>query len=124
MVTAIFQNRIKILLIAFCKKKTRARSTRVIQYRQFANSVLFTDPKLDGEFVSPYPHKNIFASKYILANTQSVSGRHRQQNKEYFDKAFNLKKLSAFVFVKKFCSHPLFMPLSVSIYVRTFFQPA
>lgn len=44
-----------------------------------------------GEFVSTYPHKNIFASKYNLADTQSVSGSHRQQNNEYFDKAFNLK---------------------------------
>lgn len=47
---------------------TRARSTRVIQYRQFANSVLFTDQELDG-VISPYPHKNIFASKYILSDT-------------------------------------------------------
>ena len=72
------------------RRNTRARSTRVIQYRQFANSALFTDQELDGD-ISPYPCENILARKYILADTQSVSGRHRQQKNEYFDKAFNLK---------------------------------
>lgn len=79
---------------------TRARSTRVIQYRQFANSALFTDQELDGELISPYPHKNIFASKYILADTQSVSESHRQHNNEYFDKALNLKSWVLLFFIK------------------------
>ena len=34
---------------------TRARSTRVIQYRQFANSALFTDQELDGGVNFPIP---------------------------------------------------------------------
>lgn len=64
----------KHCLVPYVRRNTRARSTRVIQYRQFANSALFTDQELDGELISPYSHKNIFASKYILADTQSVSG--------------------------------------------------
>ena len=85
-----FKIEFKHYLVLIKRRNTRARSTRVIQYRQFANSILFTDQELDGEFVSPYSHKNIFASIYILADTQSVSGSHRQQNNEYFNKAFNL----------------------------------
>lgn len=66
-------------------RNTRARSTRVKQYRHFDNSVLFTEHELDGDYVSPYPRKNIFASNYILADTQSASECHRQLNTEYFD---------------------------------------
>ena len=94
----------KHYLVLSERRNTRARSTRVILYRRFANSVLFTDQELDG-VISPYPHKNIFASKYILADTQSVSESHRQQNNEYFYKAFNLKSWMLFFFYKKiFCT--------------------
>lgn len=120
MTTAIFQNSIQHCLLLLRERNPRARSTRVIPYRQFVNSVLFTDQELDGG-ISPYPYENIFASKYILADTKSVFGRHRQQNKEYFDKAFNPKSWMLFFFYKKYFAHPVFLPPSVSIYVRTFF---
>ena len=90
---------------------------------------------------SPYPRKNIIAGNYILADTQAhQSKHHRQQNNEIRDKTFTMKRWVFFHFQlnqerllhrfwvsglseknKKFYQTAVFIPLSVSIYVSTFF---